>query len=55
MEHKKQPEVIAKELFKKGYNCAQSVVGAFAEELEMDFNTLMVTSSSFGGGMGRLR
>ena len=45
----------AKELFLQGYNCSQSVVGAFAEELGMDFATAMRLSSSFGGGMGRLR
>ncbi|MGN1481849.1 C-GCAxxG-C-C family protein [Porcipelethomonas sp.] len=45
----------AKDLFKKGYNCSQSVLGAFAEDLGMDFDTAMKLSSSFGGGMGRMR
>lgn len=45
----------AKELFLEGYNCAQAVVGAFAQELSIEFDTLMKTVSSFGGGMGRLR
>ncbi len=45
----------AKALFLEGYNCAQAVVGAFREELSVDFVTLMKTVSSFGGGMGRLR
>ena len=45
----------AKELFLKGYNCSQAVVGAFCEELGLDFETAMKLSSSFGGGMGRLR
>lgn len=27
----------AVELFKKGYNCSQSVFGAFAEDLGIDF------------------
>ena len=45
----------AKELFKQGYNCAQAVVGAFAEDFGLDMETLMKLSSSFGGGMGRLR
>ncbi len=45
----------AKELFKSGYNCSQSVLGVFAEELGMDFDTAMKISSSFGGGMGRMR
>ena len=45
----------AKELFKNGYNCSQSVLGVWAEELGLDFNTAMKISQSFGGGMGRLR
>jgi len=45
----------AKELFKQGFNCAQAVLGAFAEELGLDFDTAIKISSSFGGGMGRMR
>lgn len=45
----------AMELFKQGYNCSQSVFGAFCEECDMDFETALKLSSSFGGGMGRLR
>lgn len=45
----------AKELFKQGYNCSQAVIGAFAEELGLDFDTAIKISSSFGGGMGRMR
>ena len=45
----------AKELFKSGYNCSQSVLGVFCEELGMDFETAMKISSPFGGGMGRMR
>lgn len=45
----------AMELFKQGYNCSQSVFGAFCEECNMDFETALKLSSSFGGGMGRLR
>lgn len=45
----------ARELFKNGYNCAQSVFCAFAPELGIDFETALKLSSSFGGGMGRLR
>lgn len=45
----------ARELFKEGYNCSQAVFGAFAEELGMSFETAVLISSSFGGGMGRLR
>ncbi|MBR6572809.1 MAG: C_GCAxxG_C_C family protein [Clostridia bacterium] len=45
----------AKELFMQGYNCSQAVVGAFCEDLGLDLETAMKLSSSFGGGMGRLR
>lgn len=45
----------AVELFKHGYNCSQSVFAAFCEECGMDFETALKISSSFGGGMGRLR
>ncbi|OOP72095.1 C-GCAxxG-C-C family protein [Clostridium beijerinckii] len=45
----------AMELFKQGYNCSQSVFGAFCDECDMDFETALKLSSSFGGGMGRLR
>lgn len=45
----------ARELFCQGYNCAQSVFAAFNEELGIDFETALRLSSSFGGGMGRLR
>ena len=45
----------AAELFLAGYNCAQAVFGAFCDVTKMDFETAMKLSSSFGGGMGRLR
>lgn len=45
----------AKELFKSGYNCSQAVLGVFCEEFGLDFDTAMKISSSFGGGMGRMR
>ncbi|MGN1138499.1 MAG: C-GCAxxG-C-C family protein, partial [Ruminococcus sp.] len=45
----------AKSLFEKGYNCAQAVFGAFADDLGIDFDTAVKISSPFGGGMGRLR
>lgn len=46
---------LAKELFEKGYNCAQSVFAAFCDETGLDLNTSLKIASSFGGGMGRLR
>lgn len=45
----------AMKLFKEGYNCSQSVVLAFADLYDMDESTALKISSSFGGGMGRLR
>jgi len=46
---------LAKELFKQGYNCSQSVVAAFCDETGLDFDTSLRIASSFGAGMGRLR
>ncbi|MDF2568396.1 MAG: GCAxxG family probable redox protein, partial [Oscillospiraceae bacterium] len=45
----------ANELFKQGYNCSQAVFAAFCDETGIDFETALKISSSFGGGMGRLR
>lgn len=45
----------AKQLFMSGYNCSQAVVGAFIDDFAIDFDTAMKLSSSFGGGMGRMR
>lgn len=45
----------AKALFLEGYNCCQAVVGAFADCVDIEFDILMKTVSSMGGGMGRLR
>lgn len=45
----------AETLFREGYNCAQSVFAAYQDELGIDFDTALKISSSFGGGMGRLR
>jgi C_GCAxxG_C_C family probable redox protein len=41
--------------FKNGYNCSQSIVLAFADQTDVDEETLLKMASSFGGGMGRLR
>ena len=45
----------AEELFKSGYNCAQAVIGAFCDDLGLDFDTTMKLSEGFGGGIGRMR
>ena len=38
-------------LFACGYNCAQSVLGAFCEELGVNKETAFKIASGFGGGM----
>ena len=45
----------AEELFYAGYNCAQSVFCAFEEQTGIPRAQGARLSSSFGGGMGRLR
>lgn len=45
----------AAELFAGGYNCAQAVIMAFADVLNLDEKFCAKFSSSFGGGMGRMR
>ena len=46
---------MAREAFKEGYNCAQCMAIAFADVLGMDETTAKRLTSSFGGGMGRMR
>ena len=41
--------------FRKGYNCAQSVLLAFADKVRLKDEEALRLASSFGGGMGRLR
>lgn len=50
-------ETISKALsyFEEGYACSQSVLLAYAEELDLNENSARLISSTFGGGMGRLR
>ncbi len=45
----------AKEYFEQGYNCAQAVTLAFAEDMGLDVDQAAKMASSFGGGLGRLR
>ena len=45
----------AGELFLSGCNCAQAVFLAFTDVTGMDTKTAAKISSSFGGGMGRMR
>lgn len=41
--------------FMKGYNCAQSVALAYAEEMHLTPEQALTMSAGFGGGVGRLR
>jgi C_GCAxxG_C_C family probable redox protein len=45
----------AVETLKKGYNCAQSVLFAYAADLGLDPVVALKISSGFGGGMGRIQ
>ena len=45
----------AYELFLQGYNCAQAVAGAFADEMGLPLEVAARMASGFGGGIGRLR
>ena len=41
--------------FKDGYNCAQSVVMAYAEEMGLTLSQAEAIAGGFGGGIGGLR
>ena len=43
---------LALKLHGKGYNCAQSVLCAFADELDMDEKDMFRMAEAFGFGMG---
>ena len=45
----------AKSLFLSGYNCAQAVVGAFAEELGTEEAMAARMTAALGGGLARQR
>ncbi len=55
MEEKETRREKAMRLFQEGYNCSQAVFLAFEDLHHMDRDTAAALSSSFGGGMGRLR
>lgn len=46
---------LAAEYFANGYNCSQAVLLAFSDVTGLDEKTAAALSSSFGGGMGRMR
>lgn len=45
----------AQNYFKAGYNCAQAVVMAFDDVMQMSPEALARLAAPFGGGMGRMR
>ena len=45
----------AEELFRKGYNCSQSVFAAFADVLGMSVEEAAKIASPFGAGFGKMR
>ena len=49
----KNHAAIAEEKFGGGYNCAQSVLFSFCEELGLDADTALKIACGFGAGMGR--
>ena len=46
---------LAFDCFKRGYNCAQAVACAYAEELGLEEELIARMVSSCGGGFGKLR
>lgn len=46
---------LAKDYFKQGYNCCQSVVMAFRDLCGVDGDTLQKLCVGLGGGVGRMR
>ena len=46
---------IAMDYFAQGYNCCQAVVLAYQDMFDLDRLTIEKLTSSFGGGIGRMR
>ena len=45
----------ALDYFHRGFNCAQSVFAAFADQVGMSERDALLFSSAFGAGLGRMR
>ncbi len=45
----------SQQLFDEGFACSQSILLTFASQFDLDEWTAKLISSTFGGGMGRLR
>ena len=52
MESKEDKAILT---FRSGANCAQAVLTAYSDDLNVDNNLAMSRSCGFGGGMGRLQ
>lgn len=52
MNHTDNKKDLAAQYHKRGYNCAQAVLCAFADELGAPHDLLFRISEGFGGGMG---
>ncbi|NTU86942.1 MAG: C_GCAxxG_C_C family protein, partial [Chlorobiaceae bacterium] len=42
-------------IFSEGYNCAQSVLFSFSDDLGIAGDTALKIASGFGGGIGRMQ
>ena len=51
MADKMTAEIAAYRLFELGYDCAQTVLAHFAEDLDLEEDTALLLSSAFGGGI----
>lgn len=49
------PQEKAIDYFHRGYNCAQSVFAAFAEEMGLPEDAALRLPAAFGAGLGRMR
>lgn len=52
---KEEAQICAEENFKKGFNCAQSVLLCFCDYLNFDKDTALRIAQAFGAGSCRLR
>ncbi len=52
---KEETIIKAQNIFDEGYACSQSILLTFLEQFNLDEKTAKLISSTFGGGMGRLR
>ena len=55
MSYREEKIARARELFLSGYNCAQSVAGAFAPEMGMELKQVVRLAGGLGGGLGGIR